>query len=200
MPKKASTHGASVSSKSKTAKAKSKDKAAPRKEARKAASEAASKRTAAAAKQGGSPRRNPSTTKGFRSVFDSSDEEEEEGVVTETQEISNDLDEQQERYQDAQRQGTPVPPTPVYPHGYYPPDAGSGSPMFLEHLKDTRGLNHGRTSRVAYERALAQDEPLFVKDIEAARYVLLAPHRIPLNDFTHLRKKPEDRGGLFPVW
>ncbi|POM58078.1 Hypothetical protein PHPALM_37325 [Phytophthora palmivora] len=32
--------------------------------------------------------------------------------------------------------------------------------------------------------ALVQDEPLFVNDIEAAS----------------LRKKPEDRGGLFPVW
>ncbi|POM70715.1 ATP-binding cassette (ABC) Superfamily [Phytophthora palmivora] len=30
--------------------------------------------------------------------------------------------------------------------------------------------------------------------------VLLAPHRIPLKEFTSLRKKPEDRGGLFPVW
>ncbi|POM68293.1 Hypothetical protein PHPALM_15565 [Phytophthora palmivora] len=65
MPKKASTHGASAPSKPKTrrlktAKAKSKDKAAPRKEVRKAASEAASKHTAAAAKQGGSPRRSRS--------------------------------------------------------------------------------------------------------------------------------------------
>ncbi|POM62599.1 hypothetical protein PHPALM_28232 [Phytophthora palmivora] len=65
MPKKASTRGASEPSTSKTArskaaKAKSKDKATPRKEARKAASEAASKRTAAAAKQGGSPRRSRS--------------------------------------------------------------------------------------------------------------------------------------------
>ncbi|POM59666.1 ATP-binding cassette (ABC) Superfamily [Phytophthora palmivora] len=305
MPKKASTHGASAPSKSKTAwsktaKAKSKDKAAPRKEARKAASEAASKRTAAAARQEGSPRRSrshslspddrpnprfayrdhspgsespvfgipmitgsesdgdspgstkdpsssqdspsqdapvddaepseakaastsspaksftlaegkaraqvakaasatradegaaaakkravpgsptsePSIGKGFRSLFDSSDEDEEEGAVTEPQEISNDLDEQQERYQAAQLQGTPVPPTPVYPRGYFPPDAGSGSPMFLEHLKAPRGLNHGRTSRGAYERAFVQVEPLFVNDIEAARY----------------------RGGLFPVW
>ncbi|POM77362.1 Hypothetical protein PHPALM_5262 [Phytophthora palmivora] len=72
----------------------------------------------------------------------------------------------QERYHAAQLQGTPVPPTPVYPRGYFPPDAGSGSPMFLEHLKAPRGLNHGRTSRGAYERALVQDEPLFVKDIE----------------------------------
>ncbi|POM70009.1 ATP-binding cassette (ABC) Superfamily, partial [Phytophthora palmivora] len=90
---------------------------------------------------------------------------------------------------------TPVPPTPVYPREYYPPDAGSGSPMILEHFKAPRGLNHGRTSRGAYERALVQGEPLFVNDIEAARCVLLAPHRIPLKEFTSLRKKPEDRGG-----
>ncbi|POM68194.1 Hypothetical protein PHPALM_15674 [Phytophthora palmivora] len=65
MPKKASTHGASASSKSKTARsktslAKSKDKAAPRKEARKVASEAGSNRTAPAVKHGGSPRRSHS--------------------------------------------------------------------------------------------------------------------------------------------
>ncbi|POM63370.1 ABC Superfamily [Phytophthora palmivora] len=173
MPKKASTHGASAPSKSKTArsktaKAKSKDKAAPRKEARKTASEAARKRTAAAAGQGESPRRKPAIAKGFRFLFDYSDEVEEEGAVTEPQEISNDLDEQQERYQAAQLQGAPAPPTPVYHRGYYPPDAGSGSPMLLEHLKAPRGLNHGRTSRGAYERALVQDEPLFVNDIEAA--------------------------------
>ncbi|POM62876.1 ATP-binding cassette (ABC) Superfamily [Phytophthora palmivora] len=70
----------------------------------------------------------------------------------------------------------------------------------MRHLKAPRGLNHGRTSRSAYERALVQDEPLFVNDIEATRCVLLAPHRIPLKEFTSLRKKPEDRGGLFPVW
>ncbi|POM72281.1 ABC Superfamily, partial [Phytophthora palmivora] len=111
----------------------------------------------------------PSIAKGFKSLFDSSDEEEEEGAVSEPREISNDLDEQQERYQAAQLQGTPVPSTPAYPRGYYPPDAGSGSPMFLEHLKAPRGLNHGRTARGAYERALVQDKPLFVNDIEAAR-------------------------------
>ncbi|POM80372.1 Hypothetical protein PHPALM_1797 [Phytophthora palmivora] len=60
----------------------------------------------------------PSITKGFKSLFDSSDDDEEEGAVSEPQEISNDLDEQQERYQAAQLQGTPVPPTPVYPRGY----------------------------------------------------------------------------------
>ncbi|POM59669.1 ABC Superfamily [Phytophthora palmivora] len=147
----------------------------------------------------GSPTSEPSIAKRFRSLFDSSDEEEEEGAVTEPQEI-NDLDVQQERYQAAQLQGAPAPPTPVYSRGYYPPDAGSGSPMFLEHLKAPRGLNHGRTSRGAYERVLVQDEPLFVNNIEAARCVLLAPHRIPLKEFTSFRKNPEDRGGLFPVW
>ncbi|POM81728.1 Hypothetical protein PHPALM_264 [Phytophthora palmivora] len=65
MLRNASTHGASAPSKSKTArsktaKTKSKDKAAPRKEGRKAASKAASKPTAGAAKQGGSPRRSRS--------------------------------------------------------------------------------------------------------------------------------------------
>ncbi|POM60535.1 ABC Superfamily [Phytophthora palmivora] len=64
-----------------------------------------------------SPTSEPSIAKGFKSLFDSSDEEEEEGAVSEPQEISNDLDEQQERYQAAQQQGTPVPPTPVYPRG-----------------------------------------------------------------------------------
>ncbi|POM65211.1 ATP-binding cassette (ABC) Superfamily, partial [Phytophthora palmivora] len=165
-----------------------------RAQAAKAASSKRADEGAAAAKKRaapGSPTSEPSIAKGFKSLFESSDEEEEVGAVSEPREISNDLDEQQERYQAAQLQGTPVPPTPVYPHGYFPPDAGSGSPMFLEHLKAPRGLNHGRTSRGAYERALVQDEPLFVNDIEAARCVLLAPHRIPLKEFTSLRKKPE---------
>ncbi|POM71433.1 Hypothetical protein PHPALM_12005 [Phytophthora palmivora] len=82
--------------------------------------------------------------KGYRSLVDyRSDEAEEEGAVTELQEFSNDLDEQQERYQAAQLQGAPAPPTPVYPRGYYPPDAGSGSPMFLEHLKPLVVLTMG---------------------------------------------------------
>ncbi|POM58293.1 LOW QUALITY PROTEIN: ATP-binding cassette (ABC) Superfamily [Phytophthora palmivora] len=72
--------------------------------------------------------------------------------------------------------------------------------MFLDHLMAPRGLNHWCASRDAYERDLVQDEPLFVNDIEAVRCVLLASHRIPLKEFTSLRKKPEDRGGLFPVW
>ncbi|POM73333.1 ATP-binding cassette (ABC) Superfamily [Phytophthora palmivora] len=161
-----------------------------RAQAAKAASPKRAGEGAAAAKKRaapGSPTSEPSIAKGFKSLFDSSDEEEEEGAVSKPREISNDLDEQQERYQAAQLQGTPVPPTPVYPRGYYPPDAGSGSPMFLEHLKDPRGLIHERTSRGAYERASVQDEPLFVNDIEAA------------SEFTSLRKKPEDCGVLFPV-
>ncbi|POM79612.1 ATP-binding cassette (ABC) Superfamily, partial [Phytophthora palmivora] len=172
-----------------------------RAQAAKAASPKRVDEGAAAAKKRaapGSPTSEPSIAKGFKSLFDSSDEEEEKGAVSEPREISDDLDEQHERYQAAQLQGAPVPPTPVYPRGYYPPDAGSGSPMFLEHLKAPRGLNHGRTSRGGYERALVQDEPLFVNDIEAARCVLLAPHRIPLKEFTSLHKKPEDRGGALP--
>ncbi|POM63795.1 ATP-binding cassette (ABC) Superfamily [Phytophthora palmivora] len=131
------------------------------------------------------PPRESGFTKAYHSLFDPSDEGEEERAVTEPQEISNDLNKQKERYQAAQLQGAPAPPMPVFPRGYYPPDEGSGAPMFLEHLKAPRGLNHGRTPRGVYERALGQDEPLFVNDIEAARFS---------------GKKPEDSGGLFPVW
>ncbi|KAG3190176.1 hypothetical protein PC128_g11436 [Phytophthora cactorum] len=42
--------------------------------------------------------------------------------------------------------------------------------------------------------------PLFTENIKAARCVLLAPHRIPLKEFTTRRKKPENWGGLHPVW
>ncbi|ETL45593.1 hypothetical protein L916_04347, partial [Phytophthora nicotianae] len=52
----------------------------------------------------------------------------------------------------------------------------------------------------AYERALVQKEPLFADDVEAARCVLLAQHQILLKDFTACRKKPENRGCLYPVW
>ncbi|POM68213.1 ATP-binding cassette (ABC) Superfamily [Phytophthora palmivora] len=143
------------------------------------------------------PSRESSFSKDYHSLFDtSSDEAEEEGAVTEPQEISNDLDVQQECYQAAQLQGasevsSSAPPTPVYPRGYYPQDAGS-EPLVNSTI--------GRASRGACKRALVQDAPLFVNDIEGARCVLLAPHRIPLKEFTSLRKKQEDRGGLFPVW
>ncbi|POM73253.1 Hypothetical protein PHPALM_9916 [Phytophthora palmivora] len=65
MPRKASSHGASALSKSKTArtttaKAKSKDKSTPRKEDCEVASKATSKPTTAADRQGGSPRRSRS--------------------------------------------------------------------------------------------------------------------------------------------
>ncbi|POM70929.1 Hypothetical protein PHPALM_12572 [Phytophthora palmivora] len=53
-----------------------------------------------------------------------------------------------------------------------------------------RGVNHGRTSRGANERALVQDGPFFVNDIDSARCVLLK--------FTSLWKKTE--GELFPMW
>ncbi|KAG2994409.1 hypothetical protein PC120_g21993 [Phytophthora cactorum] len=52
----------------------------------------------------------------------------------------------------------------------------------------------------AYERTLVQRNPLFTENIEAVRCVLLAPHRIPLKEFTTRRKKPKNRGGLHPVW
>ncbi|POM75764.1 Hypothetical protein PHPALM_7089 [Phytophthora palmivora] len=72
--------------------------------------------------------------------------------------------------------------------------------MFLDHFKAPRGLNHWRASGGACERASVQDEPPFVNDIATTRCVLLISHRIPLKEFTSLRKKPEGHGGLFPVW
>ncbi|POM59110.1 ABC Superfamily, partial [Phytophthora palmivora] len=92
------------------------DEGKARAQAAKAASPKRAVKGAAAAKKraaSGSPTSEPSIAKGFKSLFDSSDEEEEEGAVSEPQEISNVLDEQQERYQAAQLQGPPVPPTPV---------------------------------------------------------------------------------------
>ncbi|POM69017.1 ATP-binding cassette (ABC) Superfamily [Phytophthora palmivora] len=115
-----------------------------RAQAAKAASSKRADEGAAAAKKRaapGSPTSEPTIAKGFRSLSDSSDEEEEEGAVSEPQKISNDFDEQQERYQAAQLQGASAQPTPVYPRGYYRPDAGSGSLMFLERLRAPRGIN-----------------------------------------------------------
>ncbi|GMF44016.1 unnamed protein product [Phytophthora fragariaefolia] len=110
-----------------------------------------------------------------------------------------------QRHHAAQLQSSNLPsaqaPVPVqstqtaggkaYPRGYYPPDEGTGAASFLEKLQDPRGLVGGYTSRGAFEREFVMNEPLFQENIEAARCVLLAPHRIPLKEFTSLRKKPE---------
>ncbi|OWY92558.1 ABC transporter [Phytophthora megakarya] len=68
-------------------------------------------------------------------------------------------------------------------------------------LRAPRRLIGGRSksSKGAYERALVQTQNLFKTDMEAARCVLLAPHRMELKEFTSLRKKPEASGGLHPV-
>ncbi|KAG3165420.1 hypothetical protein C6341_g12381 [Phytophthora cactorum] len=144
-----------------------------------------------------------------------SEEEEEEGAVNEPQEISNDLDRQQEDFQAAQRvrehpttgshppghDGSPAREGRApHPRGYWPPEPSSGAELYLEQLVAPRGLIGGHTSKGAYERTLIQWNPLFTENIEAARCVLLAPHRIPLKEFTTRRKKPENRGGLHPVW
>ncbi|POM58932.1 ABC Superfamily [Phytophthora palmivora] len=71
-------------------------KAASQKRADEGAAAAAKKRA-----DPDSPTSHPPIAKGFRSLFDSSDEGEEEGAVSEPQVISNDLDEQHERYQAA---------------------------------------------------------------------------------------------------
>ncbi|POM58125.1 ATP-binding cassette (ABC) Superfamily [Phytophthora palmivora] len=52
-----------------------------------------------------------------------------------------------------------------------------------------RGLPQSLTKGALLERAFVQNEGWFV---------LFVPHRTSLNAFTSLRKKLEDRGGLFP--
>ncbi|KAG2862378.1 hypothetical protein PC118_g8984 [Phytophthora cactorum] len=152
----------------------------------------------------------------YKNLFASySDEEEEEGAVNEPQEISNDLDRQQEDFQAAQQvRGRPTTGShspghdgspaleggAPHPRGYWPPEPNSGAELYLEQFVAPRGLIGGHTSKGAYERTLVQRNPLFTENIEAARCVLLAPHRIPLKEFTTRRKKPENRGGLHPVW
>ncbi|KAG6622170.1 ABC Superfamily [Phytophthora cinnamomi] len=147
-----------------------------------------------------------------RGLFDDSDSEEE--AVDEPREVSKDLDTQQAQYYSAgsaARAGQATAPATATvgplsnggaarPKGYYPPDDGTGTLQLLEKLTPPRGLISGHTSMGAYERALVETEPLFVSDIEVARCVLLAPHKIPLKEFTNLRKKAEDKGGLHPVW
>ncbi|KAG3043391.1 hypothetical protein PC121_g22578 [Phytophthora cactorum] len=165
-----------------------------------------------------SPRREALETEvdPYKNRFGSdSKEEEEEGSINEPQEISNDLDRQQEDFQAAQRvRGRPTTGShspdhdgspareggAPHPRGYWPPEPSSGAELYLEQLVAPRGLIGGHTSKGAYERTLVQRNPLFTENIEAARCVLLAPHRIPLKEFTTRRKKPENRGGLHPVW
>ncbi|KAG2980982.1 hypothetical protein PC121_g17368 [Phytophthora cactorum] len=165
-----------------------------------------------------SPRREALETEvdPYKNLFGSdSEEEEEEGAVNEPQEISNNLDRQQEDFQAAQRvRGRPTTGShspghdgsparegrAPHPRGYWPPEPGSGAELYLEQLVAPRGLIGGHTSKGAYERTLVQRNQLFTENIEAARCVLLAPHRIPLKGFTTRRNKPENRGDLHPVW
>ncbi|KAG3054861.1 hypothetical protein PI125_g25799 [Phytophthora idaei] len=163
-----------------------------------------------------SPRREALETKvdPYKNLF-ASDSDEEEGAVNEPQEISSYLDRQQEDFQAAQRvrgrlttgshspghDGSPAREGgALHPRGYWPPEPSSGAELYLEQLVAPRGLIGGHTSKGAYERTLVQRNQLFTENIEAARCVLLAPHRTPLKESTTRRKKPENRGDLHPVW
>ncbi|EGZ22759.1 hypothetical protein PHYSODRAFT_330509 [Phytophthora sojae] len=138
-------------------------------------------------------------------LFDDSGSEDEEGAVHEPTELSNNLDEQQQQYHAASSGAYARQPTATtaiesstggdstYPQGYFPPEPGTGAPALLEKLSAPRGLIGGYTSRGSYERALVEKEPLFLGDVEVARCVLLAPHKLTLKEFATLRKKPEDK-------
>ncbi|ETK92385.1 hypothetical protein L915_04239 [Phytophthora nicotianae] len=82
----------------------------------------------------------------------------------------------------------------------WPPEESFGADLLLAELKAPRGFIGDHTSKGASERVLVQKEQLSGDNVEAARCVLLAQHQIPLNDFTTCRKKPENQGGLYPVW
>ncbi|OWY99966.1 ABC transporter, partial [Phytophthora megakarya] len=142
-----------------------------------------------------------------RHLFSSSSDDEEEGAVFEPLEVTNDLDHQQEQAWAARAQERHTPAhmlgrEPTYLRSYFPPDVNSGAQLFLERLESPRRLIGGRSksSKGAYERALVQTQDLFKTDMEAARCVLLASHRMEPKEFASLRKKPEASGGLHPVW
>ncbi|EGZ11594.1 hypothetical protein PHYSODRAFT_336115 [Phytophthora sojae] len=169
--------------------------------AAKAAEAKAKKRSASRSPRGSSSK-----------LFIDSESEDEEGAVHEPKELSNNLDEQQQQYHAASSGAYARQPTATtaiesssggdatYPQGYFPPEPGTGASALLEKLSAPRGLIGGYTSRGSYERALVEKEPLFLGDVEVARCVLLAPHKLTLKEFTTLRKKPKDKGGLHPVW
>ncbi|KAG3207485.1 hypothetical protein PC128_g94 [Phytophthora cactorum] len=134
-----------------------------------------------------SPRREALETEvdPYKNLFasDSEEEEEEEGDVNEPQEISNDLDRQQEDFQAAQRvrgrsttgshspghDGSPAREGAApHPRGYWPPEPSSGAELYLEQLVAPRELIGGHTSKGAYERAMVQRNQLFTEMAEDA--------------------------------
>ncbi|KAG3122202.1 hypothetical protein PI126_g24242 [Phytophthora idaei] len=110
----------------------------------------------------------------YQNLFGSDSEEEEGGGVNEPQEISNDLDRQQEDFQAAQRvRGRPTTGShssghdgspaheggAPHPRWYWPPEPSSGTEHYLEQLVALCGLIGGHTSKGAYERTLVQRNP-----------------------------------------
>ncbi|POM66551.1 Hypothetical protein PHPALM_17569, partial [Phytophthora palmivora] len=116
-------------------------------------------------------------------MFWDSESGEEEGVVSDPREISNDLGEQQEFYQAALCQGASEE-TPAVP-STLPPNEETASPMFSEKLKVPRDFNHGPT---LYQRR--QDRSAC--DISNT-----------LNSTQGIHQSPEETGrlwGLFSAW
>ncbi|POM73628.1 ATP-binding cassette (ABC) Superfamily [Phytophthora palmivora] len=136
-----------------------------------------------------------------------SDQDLDEAYDKEPLEVANNLDEQLEELHAARLRRQPVHRERTHTERWvlthapgYSPHEGHGSLVFREQLMDPRPLAGAHTSMATYERHLIKDVPLFIKNIEAARRVLLAPHRIPSKEFTRLRKKAETKGGHHPVW
>ncbi|KAE9124361.1 hypothetical protein PF010_g6034 [Phytophthora fragariae] len=145
--------------------------------AAKAGETSAKKRTAPNSSPGGSSSK----------LSSDSESENEVGAIREHREVSSDLDEQQQYYAAAAglhaRQSAAVTAVGFfsgggasYSQGYFPSEPGTGAPALLEKLTAPRGLIGGRP-------------------VCATRTT-----QVTLKELATLRKKPEDKGGLHPVW
>ncbi|RLN47355.1 hypothetical protein BBJ28_00017596 [Nothophytophthora sp. Chile5] len=133
----------------------------------------------------------------------------EEGEIAQThlsEVVSNHLDEQQENYLNVRQSQfaemrTPATGRPaVYPDGYYPPAPSSGADQWLATLYNPRPYSSLRLSTGVWECAFVKDNILFDDNLWVAKSVVLAFRPIPVKEFTKRRQKPEDCGGLKPVW
>ncbi|POM77408.1 ATP-binding cassette (ABC) Superfamily [Phytophthora palmivora] len=129
------------------------------------------------------------------------DQDLDEAYNEEPLEVANNVDEQQEELLAARLARQPVHRERTHTERWgIPPMRAMNLCCSMSSSWAHVHLAGGHTSMGAYERHLVKGVSLFIRNIEAARCVLLAPHQIPLKEFTRLRKKSETKGGLHPVW
>ncbi|KAG3242345.1 hypothetical protein PI124_g12820 [Phytophthora idaei] len=142
-----------------------------------------------------SPRREALETEvdRYKNLF-ASDSDEEEGAVNEPQEISNDLDRQEDFQADQRVRGRPTTGShspghdgsPVreggapHPRGYWPPEPSSGAELYLEQLVAPRGLIGGHTPRVRASRTAPNSSQGIHDSAQEAREPGWPPSRLGL--------------------